>query len=291
MLFRCFVLLLALTSSVGSAFAQTAATPDTLFRNVRVFDSAHGTLSAPTTVLVRGNKIASVGDAAASSDATVIDGGGRTLMPGLIDAHTHIMFISLPQVALLTADVGFINLAAAKAANDMLLRGFTSIRDMGGPAFGLKRGIDTGLVAGPRIWPSGAMISQTGGHGDFRLPNELPAAPDAFSYADRMGATAIADDEATVRKRAREQLALGATQIKLMAGGGVSSSYDPLDVTQYTVPELHAAVEAAENWGTYATVHAYTPRAVQQAIAAGVKCIEHGNLLDEETVKLMADKG
>ncbi len=161
---------------------------------------------------------------------------------------------------------------------------------MGGPSFGLKNAIDAGIIPGPRIWPSGAMISQTGGHGDFRFPTDLPARPDSFSYTERIGAAAIADDPATVRKRAREQLALGASQIKLMAGGGVSSAFDPLDVTQYTVEELRAAVEAAENWGTYVTVHAYTPRAVRQAIEAGVKCIEHGQLLDEPTVKLMAEK-
>jgi imidazolonepropionase-like amidohydrolase len=173
----------------------------------------------------------------------------------------------------------------------MLLRGFTSIRDMGGPAFGLKRGIDAGLAAGPRIWPAGAFISQTGGHGDFRLPNDFPARPGDFTFSERVGGAAIADDPDTVRKRAREQLTLGASHIKLMAGGGVSSVYDPLDVTQYTVPELHAAVEAAENWGTYAAVHAYTPRAVRQAVEAGVKCIDHGQLLDEPTVALMAEKG
>ena len=173
----------------------------------------------------------------------------------------------------------------------MLMRGFTSVRDLGGPVFGLKRAIDTGLVPGPRIWPSGAFISQTGGHGDFRLPNDLPARPGDFTYSERIGAAAIADNPDTVRQRAREQLALGASQIKLMAGGGVASSYDPLDVTQYTVAELRAAVEAAENWGTYVTVHAYTPRAVRQAIEAGVKCIDHGQLLDEATAKLMAEKG
>jgi len=172
----------------------------------------------------------------------------------------------------------------------MLLRGFTSIRDLGGPVFGLKRGIDAGLVPGPRIWPSGAFISQTGGHGDFRLPNDLPARPGDYTYSERVGAAAIADDADTVRRRAREQLALGASQLKLMAGGGVASNYDPLDVTQYTVPELRAAVEAAENWGTYVTVHAYTPRAVQQAIEAGVRCIDHGQLLDETTARLMAEK-
>ena len=133
-------------------------------------------------------------------------------------------------------------------------------------------------------------ISQTGGYGDFRLPNELPAAPGNFSFTERIGGAAIADNADLVRQRVREQLALGASQIKLMAGGGVSSTYDPLDVTQYTVPELRAAVEAAENWGTYVTVHAYTPRAVRQALEAGVTCIDHGQLLDEATARLMAEK-
>jgi len=197
----------------------------------------------------------------------------------------------VPQLAALTADIGFLNVAAVKAAQDMLLRGFTSIRDLGGPAFGLKRGIDSGLVPGPRIWPSGAFISQSGGHGDFRLPNDMPARPDDYTYTERVGAAAIADNPDLIRKRAREQLALGASQLKLMAGGGVASSFDPLDVTQYTVPELRAAVEAAENWGTYCTVHAYTPRATRQAIEAGVTCIDHGQLLDEPTVALMAEKG
>jgi imidazolonepropionase-like amidohydrolase len=275
---------------VEPAAAQTAL-PEIAFRNVRVFDGARLSLSEPTGVLVRGNKIASIGNIAPASGATVIEGAGRTLMPGLIDAHVHMMFSSLPQIALLTSDIGFVNIVASRAATDMLMRGFTSVRDLGGPSLGLKKAIDSGVVAGPRIWPSGAMISQTGGHGDFRLPTELPAPPDAFGYTDRIGAAAIADDEATVRKRAREQLALGATQIKLMAGGGVSSHYDPLDVAQFTVPELRAAVEAAENWGTYVTVHAYTPRAVRQAIEAGVMCIDHGNLLDDATAKMMADKG
>jgi len=284
------LLMVGLTPVVAPALAQTSS-PEILFRNVRIFDAPRLTLTEPTSVLVRGNKIAIIGSAATSAGGTIIDGGGRTLMPGLIDAHTHIMFNSLSQAALLTADVGFVNIVAAKAASDMLMRGFTSIRDLGGPSFGLKKAIVIGLAAGPRIWPSGAMISQTGGHADFRLPNELPAAPDAFGYADRIGAAAIADDEGTVRKRAREQLALGATQIKLMAGGGISSNYDPLDVTQFTVPELRAAVQAAENWGTYLTVHADTPRAVQQASEAGVKCIDHGTLLDDATVKIMAEKG
>jgi len=211
-------------------------------------------------------------------------------MPGLIDAHTHLMFETLPQTALLTADIEFVTVAAVRAASDMLMRGFTSVRDMGGPVFGLKRGIDAGLTTGPRIWPSGAFISQSGGHGDFRFPNELPALVAEPAYSQRVNAAMIADDPGTVRKRAREQLALGASQVKMMAGGGVASNFDPLDVTQYTVEELRAGVEAAENWNTYATVHAYTPKAVRQAIEAGCRCIEHGQLLDEPTVELLADK-
>lgn len=287
---------LPVAAAAFSAFIVTAlAQPVTLFNNVRVFDSKSAALTPPVNVLVRGSKIEKISATPIATDrradTVLIDGGGKTLMPGLIDAHTHIMFATVPEKLVLTADIGFINVAAVKAANDMLLRGFTSIRDLGGPVFGLKRGIDTGLVPGPRIWPSGAFISQTGGHGDFRLPNELPARPGDFSYSERVGAAAIADSADMVRQRVREQLALGATQIKLMAGGGVSSHYDPLDVTQYSVGELRAAVEAAENWGTYVAVHAYTPKAVQQAIEAGVKCIDHGHLLDEATAKLMAEKG
>jgi imidazolonepropionase-like amidohydrolase len=287
------IALVLLAGAAPTGRAAETSTPEILFRDVRVFDGRSASLSGPTAVLVRGNKIAAVGAGAVTSipSATIIDGGGRTLMPGLIDAHVHIMFATIPQLAVLTSDIGFVNVAAAKAANDMLLRGFTSIRDLGGPVFGLKQGIDAGLVAGPRIWPSGAFISQSGGHGDFRLPNDMPVRPGDFTYSERVGAAAIADDPDTIRKRVREQLALGASQIKLMAGGGVTSNYDPLDVTQYTVPELRAAVEAAENWGTYVTVHAYTPRAVRQSIEAGVRCIDHGQLLDDATARLMAEKG
>ena len=283
------------TLSLSMALVMTGGaepTASTLFTDVRIFDGSNK-LTPPTNVLVIGNKISKIspGAIAAPDGTLMISGNGRTLMPGLINAHSHVMFSTLPQAAILTSDIGFVNVAATKAAKDALMRGYTSLRDLGGPVFGLKRGIDLGLVDGPRIYPSGAFISQTGGHGDFRLPNDLPASPDSFTYSEKVGGAAIADDADTVRKRAREQLALGASQIKLMAGGGVSSSYDPLDVTQYTVPELRAAVEAAENWGTYVVVHAYTPRAIRQAIEAGVKCISHGQLIDEPTAKLIADKG
>ncbi len=292
-------ILAVLVGSLVCAFAQAQQSPPAktavIFENVRVFDGKTSRLSAPSSVLVSGNVIQSISTGTIAPppgiEITRIQGGGRTLMPGLIDAHTHLMFATISQVAVLTSDIGFINVAAVKAANDMLMRGFTSVRDLGGPIFGLKRGIDAGLVPGPRIWPSGAFVSQSGGHGDFRLPNDLPARPGDHTFSERVGGAAIADSPDMVRQRVREQLALGATQIKMMAGGGVASSYDPLDVTQYSVPELRAAVEAAENWGTYVTVHAYTPRAVRQAIDAGVKCIDHGQLLDDATAKLMAEKG
>lgn len=287
--------------AAAAALATTARAADTageralLFENVRVFTGTDDRLTPPQNVLVVGNLIRTLSPAPieppAGAAVTRIAGGGRTLMPGLIDAHTHLMFATLPQVALLTADIGYVQIAAGKGATEMLMRGFTSARDLGGPVFGLKKAIDTGVIPGPRIWPAGAFVSQSGGHGDFRLPTEVPARPGDYSYGERVGAAAIADDPDTVRKRVREQLQLGASQVKLMAGGGISSAFDPLDVTQYSVAELRAAVEAAENWGTYVTVHAYTPRAVRQAIEAGVQCIDHGQLLDEATAKLMADKG
>jgi imidazolonepropionase-like amidohydrolase len=271
--------------------AGPAAETVTVFRNVRVFNGTSASLSAPTTVVVRGTVIASIGGSVLTSPgATVIEGGGRTLMPGLIDAHWHSAMAAVPLPVLMTADVGYINLVAATSERDTLMRGFTSVRDVSGPTFGLKRAIDEGLIAGPRIWPSGAMISQSGGHGDFRMPYEVPAAPNApLSRGEAINGGVIADGPDDVRKRVREQLMLGASQIKLAAGGGVASPYDPIDVTQYTEPEFRAAVEAAENWGTYVTVHAYTPRAIQAAVRAGVKCIEHGQLMDDASAKLMAD--
>jgi imidazolonepropionase-like amidohydrolase len=179
---------------------------------------------------------------------------------------------------------------AVVSTRDTLMRGFTTVRDLGGPSFGLKQAIDQGSIPGPRIYPSGAFISQTGGHGDFRMPNEIPRGIAGYlSYSEIVGAAVIADGEAEVLRGAREMLRRGASQLKLMAGGGVASNYDPLDVTQYTEREIRAAVDVAGNWGTYVTVHAYTPHAVRTAIAAGVRCIEHGQLLDEETVALMAE--
>ena len=275
----------------GAALAQQAA-PETLFRNVRVFDGKSERLSAPTDVLVRGGVIASIGGASAGAGATVIDGGGRTLMPGLIDAHWHTMLIRPTAEQAIFGDVGFISLVAGVEATATLMRGFTTVRDMGGPSFSLKQAIDSGLVVGPRIWPTGAMISVTSGHGDFRMTVDLPRDPSKpLSRMEQIGGSRIADSPDEVRRSVREQLMLGASQIKLTAGGGVSSPHSPLDVSTFTAEELKAAVEAAGNWGTYVSVHAYTPTAVRRAIDSGVKVIEHAHLMDDATAKHIADKG
>ena len=272
---------------------ETKPPAATLFRNVKVFDGRSERLSASTSVLVVGNKIAKIGaDVTAPAHAVVIDAGGRTLMPGLIDAHWHSMLVRPTPVEALSWDIGYANLVAGEEAMETLMRGFTTVRDVGGPAFELKRAIDDGVVVGPRIFPSGAMITITGGHGDFRQPFELPRTlGSAQTRMEQIGASMLADSPDEVRLRAREQLMLGATQIKLTAGGGVASPHSPLDVTTFTEDELRAAVEAAENWGTYVTVHAYTPASIQRAIRAGVKCIEHGHLMDEATARMIAEHG
>lgn len=272
--------------------ARAQQSPAVLFQNVRIFDGKNGALSPPSNVLVRNNKIEKISAAAITADAQVISGGGRVLMPGLIDAHWHAMLVRPTPVSALNGDVGYNNLLAAAEATSTLMRGFTTIRDLGGPTFGLKQAIDEGLVAGPRIYPSGAVITITSGHGDFRQLSDLPRTIGGMlSRMEKLGASMIADSPDEVRLRAREQLMQGASQIKLTAGGGVASPFSPLDVSTFTEPELRAAVEAAENWGTYVAAHAYTPVSIQRSIAAGVKCIEHGHLMDDATARLMAEKG
>jgi imidazolonepropionase-like amidohydrolase len=290
--------LVAVAGHAGPGLAaepsNPAAASATLFQNVRVFDGKSGNVSGPANVLVRGNTIERISAApvAAGPGVTVIEGNGRTLMPGLIDAHWHTMLVRPTPAAILANDIGYTNLVAAAEAKDTLMRGFTTVRDLGGPAFGLKRAVDEGITPGPRIYPSGAMISITGGHGDFRQPFEVPRVIGGpLTRGEQLGGSIIADSPDEVRTRAREQLMLGASQIKLTAGGGVASPHSPLDVSTFTEAELRAAVEAAENWGTYVTVHAYTPAAIQRAVAAGVKVIEHGHLMDEASAKLMAQKG
>ena len=221
----------------ADASAQQPAIPNNviLLNNVQIFNGKEEKTIIGNVLIVDNliSKISATPIATnKSGNIKIIDGKGKFLMPGLIDAHTHLMFAGITQQTIMTADIGFVNLVAGKTAEQTLLRGFTSVRDLGGPVMVLKRAIDLGIIKGPRIWPSGAFISQTGGHGDFRMPNEVPRLTNTGpSYAERVNAAIIADNPDEVRRAAREQLMLGASQLKLMAGVGVASSYDPLDVS------------------------------------------------------------
>jgi len=287
-----YKLTIAIFFIVSLAFGQTNTI---LINNVEIFNG-EDEKTIIGNVLIENNLIKTISTKPIPTDrsanTTIIDGKGKFLMPGLIDAHVHLTMESIPMQLAMVSDIGYINLVAADAAGKQLMRGFTSARDMGGASFSLKKAIDQGLVKGPRIYPSGATISQTGGHGDFGMPTDVPKQIGApLSYFEKTGMTIIADGADQVLMRAREQLRLGATQIKLMAGGGVASSYDPLDVAQFTEAEIKAAVDAADNWGTYVAVHAYTPKAITAAVDAGVKCIEHAQLMDDATAQLLAQKG
>jgi imidazolonepropionase-like amidohydrolase len=285
------------TAAATSPTVSPAQPAGVLFENVRVFDGSGDRLSLPSNVLVVGNVIQQISIAPILPPTGIrvqrIAGGGRTLMPGLIDAHVHMMMAETPMQVALSADPSYLALVAGRGATATLMRGFTSVRDAGGPVFGLKRSIDEGILPGPRIWPSGATISQTSGHGDYRSSvHDLPAGPSRDThFTERAGFAVVADGRPQVLQAVREQLMQGASQVKLMAGGGVASNYDPLDVTQYTEDEMRAAVEAATAWNTYVMVHAYTPKAIQQAIKAGVRCIEHTQLTDEETARVAAAAG
>jgi imidazolonepropionase-like amidohydrolase len=292
-------LVLAAALSIGlcqASLAQQAPGAVTLFQDVRIFDGKSNALSAPANVLVRGNKIERISMAPIAvdrrADTRIIEGGGRTLMPGLSDMHWHAMMVRPTPAQLLSSDVGYTSIQAGVEATATLMRGFTTVRDLGGPVFGLKRAIDEGLLPGPRIYPSGAVITVTGGHGDFRQLSDLPRTLGGMlSRVEQLGGSMVADSPDEVRLRVREQLMQGASQIKLTAGGGVASPFSPLDVSTFTEAELRAAVEAAENWGTYVCTHAYTPASIQRSIAAGVKVIEHGHLMDDASARLMAEKG
>jgi len=277
----------------GPAWAQEADPQVTLFTNINVFDGVNEKLIRGANVVVTGNVITAVStEPLAVAGGRVIDGGGRTLMPGLTDAHWHSMFNFWPISKVFSADFGLLSIAASEAANEVLMRGFTTVRDAGGNSFPIYRAVNSGLIDGPRIYPSGGYIGQTSGHGDFRGPNDVPENPGTpLDYAQRVGHTLIADGVPEVLKRSREVLRMGATQIKVMAGGGVSSLYDPLDVTEYTFDEMKAVVEVANTWNTYVAIHANTDVAIRLWVEAGAKSIEHGFFIGEETARLMAKNG
>jgi imidazolonepropionase-like amidohydrolase len=282
----------AVTFASGAAFAQDAST-QTLFTNVHVFDGVNEARIENANVLVEGNLIKEVStDVIEAADATVIDGGARTLMPGLIDAHTHFTHC-VPGAGIDGLELTHWSEMGAMAtvcATEHLMNGFTTVREMGGGSIGpgLKKAIDNGFINGPRIYPSGAYISQTSGHADF-VP--IVSHDQEQTNLWRLGIAAIADGPDEVRKAVRKNLSLGASQIKLMGGGGVSSLKDPIHSSQYTSEEMMAAVEAAAQFDTYVGAHLYQDVDIRRALESGLMSIEHGQFMTDETAKLVIEKG
>lgn len=260
-----------------------------LFHNGRLLDPRRDGLVDNAHVLVEGDRIKEVSDRPiGAGDATRVDLEGRTLMPGLIDCHIHLM---LREVNIQSLDGVPLTLLAAKgsvSARAMLMRGFTSVRDTGGADYGMKAAIDSGLFEGPRVFISGMPISQTGGHGDFRKRTQTGFECNCCSGLAH--AARVADGVPEMLRAVRDELRKGADQIKIMVSGGVASQADPLESLQFRMDEIEAAVEEAARWGTYVCAHAYAAEAIRRAVTAGVRTIEHGNLIDEPTARLMAEK-
>ena len=262
----------------------------TVFTNVNVFDGVNEDLIEDVNVVVTDNLISAVtAEDVSTAGATVIDGGGRTMIPGLIDAHWHLYLAETPQPTIYFGDVHEVTIRSVIASPRTLMRGFTTVRDQGGNVFALKKFIDSGEVAGPRVLPAGPYITQTGGHFDYRLRHDVPARIGELDYWARVGFLFVADGVGEVQKRTREAFMLGASHIKIAAGAGYASLYDPLDGRQYSFEEMKAAVDVAESYNTYVAAHVYTDEAVQMAVKAGVKSIEHGHLIGRETLKMMKD--
>lgn len=264
-----------------------------LIKNANVFDGRHAALKANASIVIEDNLVTEIttGDINEENFAKVIDAGNRVVIPGLTDAHVHLSHNTKEDID--TVRVDELAVRSTKVARNMLLRGFTTVRDAGGITYGLKKNIDNGFLEGPRIFPSNAYISQTCGHGDTRGSRASERLFDGnyTSPSIQNRFSVIADGVPEVLRAVREQLFLGASQIKLMAAGGISSKYDPLETVQFTFEELKAAVDAAEDYGTYVMTHLYTPKAMQRAVKAGVKSLEHTTLMDDETGRMIADNG
>lgn len=273
--------------------AQEEVQSEILINNVNIFDGTSDNLISDMSVLIEGNKIAKIAASiSASNDVTVIDGGGRTLTPGFIDAHTHLQW-NLGVAEQLYAPADYQAALTMVEAENTLMRGFTTVRDVGGSVFGVKRAIDEGYFSGPRIYSAGAALSMTTGHGDFRAPTTPPRmmGGPAVTEAELVGLVMFADGVPEVLTASRMQFRKGAHFLKMFVGGAVSGMYDPLDIAEYSLEELKAAVGEAERWNTYVAVHTYTDASTRMAIEAGVKSLEHCNLLEEETVKMAAKQG
>ncbi|WP_217353592.1 metal-dependent hydrolase family protein [Ruegeria arenilitoris] len=261
-----------------------------LIRGAQVFNGCDEEL-ADVDVLVSGQLISAIGsDLEAPEGAFEIDAEGYTLIPGLIDAHWHGVFAEATIAQLALTGEGYWNLLAAKAQNNALSRGFTTVRDVAGPMFDIARATNEGLIDGPRVFPSGPALSITAGHQDFRITRDVPTPLGELHSFEEGNMFYLADGVPAVLKRVRENLMQGATHIKLMAGGGVTSSYDPIHVIQFTDEEFQAAVEATEAWGTYVTTHAINDEAVRHSVENGARSVEHGHMATRETLQMMKDK-
>ena len=260
----------------------------TLFTNANLFDGEAGELKQGYQVLVEGTEIREVSDRPLQSVSAVkIDVKGKTLMPGLIDAHVHVTDHDVSPARLQELPPSWVALKAAKLMREMLFRGFTSIRDAAGADSGLASAVEEELITGPRLFHCGRGLSQTGGHGDFREPGS-DFDPCCFG---RSGMTIIADGVSEVRKAAREELRKGAHAIKIMASGGVTSPTDPLLGLQYSESEIRAAVEEAEHRGTYVLAHVYSDEAISRALKCGVRSIEHANFIESNTAEFAERSG
>ena len=262
-----------------------------LFKNASLLDPRADALQGGSSVLVEGETIREVSTKTIkAAKADVVDCKGRALMPGLIDCHVHAMLSEVNLRYLEAIPLTMMTVRAASLVRAMLDRGFTTVRDTGGADWGLRDGIAQGLLPGPRMFIAGRAIGPTGGHSDARRRTDHEHGECHCCNAMRF-CLEVVDGTDAVRAAAREQLRQGADQVKIMVSGGVASPYDPLDSRQFTLDEIGAAVEEAEAFGRYAQAHAYTPDAITRAVTKGVRTIEHGNLIDEASAKLMKQKG
>jgi imidazolonepropionase-like amidohydrolase len=261
-----------------------------LFKNVSIFDGKSDKLIQGKDVLIEDNLIKAIGSGLAMAEnVEVIDGGGRTLMPGLIENHAHMMLMG-PSLPIMESEVTWEDFAIhASAMSKMyLLQGFTTLRDAGGANGGLPRAIAAGTIIGPRIYPSGAFLGGRGGHADFANFTSLMG--DANNMG-RLNMSQEVDGVDAVIKAARNNFRMGATQIKVMQSGGVVSAFDPWQMEGRTVAEIEAAVEIAEQYGSYAMAHSYKKESIMRALNAGVRSLEHGFHFDCEVADLMKEKG
>ena len=265
---------------------------DLLITDATLLDVATGTQHPGSSVRIAGERIAAVALGRTLDDSGTsrhVDARGLTLMPGLIDAHVHAVLTTLDLHALAHRPATRLGIEAKDVLEGMLRRGFTTVRDAGGLDRGMQEALDAGLVRGPRVFRSGRVLSQTGGHGDTHPPSNEPHLCAGEVVSTQFAH--IADGPDAVRRAVREELKGGAHQIKVMAGGGVATPSDPIDMVQYTAEEIRVAVQEAASRRTYAFAHAYVPDAIIQAAEAGVRSIEHGNLLDERAAAVMAEHG